>query len=167
MAHGLNLLVDDDPDKLVPAYPPGYPCEYLLDFVNECKGVVLFFDNHQIPKAKLQAKQLEANVPLLVKPGETRWSSLLGRLVRLKKTTDLLYSLVNERDFVSCARQLDGRIRRQELKAFFSAETTIPYLDKSIAILQPIDGLLIKFQGIKMLPENELNNRGSYCSFRS
>jgi hypothetical protein len=59
--------------RAVAEYPPDYPLEYLLEFINNCKDVVKFFYNHHAPKVQLKAALGAAKLKMLAQMAPTRW----------------------------------------------------------------------------------------------
>jgi len=106
-SHGLHLLVKyffaatkAKRGQTIPDYPEGYPFEYLLNFVQDCKDVVSFFSYHLQEKAKLVKLQLAENRRQLVQPAATHWGSLFNCLRCMKESESILHRIVSARDFV-------------------------------------------------------------------
>jgi len=170
MSHGLNLLVKDifaatktrKPPSNELGFPDGYPFEHLLEFANNCKDVVKFFCNHHLMKVGLENLQKKAGVKSLVKPAPTRfvillfgvplylnicslrWGTVLGCFQSIMDSERLLHQIVTERDFVSGSSK--QKEERQSIKTFIVADSFVELLRKSIAILTPIDKLIVKYQ---------------------
>ena len=122
VSHGLHLMVKDifAATKRKPpgggagepsVYRDGYPFEYLLHFANACKDVVIYFHNHQAPKAVLKAALKAANLPRLVAPAPTRWGSLIGCFRSLLAADAVLNAIVSHRNFES-----NGTLKQKEQK---------------------------------------------------
>lgn len=143
-SHGLHLLVKDifaatkaKRGRPIADYPEGYPFEYLLNFVQDCKDVVSFFSYHHQEKAKLVKLQLAENKRQLVQPAATRWGSLINCLRCLRDSESILHRIVSARDFVVGTQKQKQRC--QQLMDTICGDNFVAYLDKCIEILEPID----------------------------
>ncbi|KAH9273338.1 hypothetical protein BASA83_004337 [Batrachochytrium salamandrivorans] len=150
-SHGLHLLVKDifaatkaKKGRPTADYPEGYPFEYLLNFVQDCKDVVSFFSYHQQEKAKLVKLQLAESKRQLVQPAATRWGSLINSKRRLRESESILHRIVSARDFVIGTQK--QKQRRQQLMDTICNDNFVAYLDKCIEILEPIDIGIKTFQ---------------------
>ena len=152
VSHGLNLLVKDilAATKKQPAgggpaqYPVGYPFEDLLLFVIDCKEVVSFFHNHNVPRANLKKALKSEKLNGLVKPAPTRWGTMQACFKSLRAADAILNGLVSQRDFVSDnAKQKE---KRAAVKAIITDPGFITKLAECIKILGPIDMFIVMFQ---------------------
>lgn len=80
-----------------------------------------------------------------MKPGTTRWDTLLGCFESLLKSEEILHQMVNKRKFLSDAPQVQKE-SRQHIKETISDEDFIKNLKIGIHILKPINILTKKFQ---------------------
>jgi hypothetical protein len=155
-SHGLHLLVKDifaatkttRAGQQEPTYPDGYPFEDLHNFVDACKEIVTFFHNHQIPKALLNELQLETKALMLVSPAPTRWGSIQAMFKSILVSVRLLRMLVMDDDFF--AVPLAQKAKRLQLCQLIIDTNFISKLRKAIAILRPIDALIVKYQDDKV-----------------
>ena len=152
-AHGLHLMVKDifgatktkkaGPDSIAD-YPVGYPFEDLKDFVEDCKDVVKFFQNHHIVKAQLEKEQKAAGTCTLVCPALTRWGTIQAMAETLLGSEPQLHGIAMTRDFiVGTAAQKAERIK---IRRIVTSNDFVKNLNKAIAILRPIDALIVKYQ---------------------
>jgi hypothetical protein len=155
ISHGLHLLVKDifaatkaRRGRDVPDYPEGYSFEYLLEFSQDCKYVVSFFSYHHQIKAKLESAQKHEKFPSLVQPAATRWGTLKACFESLIKSETILHSIVSAREFIN------GNAKQKEIRTkVFQIVTVAEFisnLEKSIAILEPIDAAITIFQNDKV-----------------
>lgn len=153
VSHGLHLMVKDifSPTKTkrggseVATYPDLYPFEHLLNFATSCKEVVVYFHNHHVAKAKLKKALKEARLGSLVPPAATRWGSLLNCFRSLLNADTCLNAIVSHRDFdtTGTAKQKEQKLR---IKDIITDIHFLTNLKVAIAILEPIDKLITKFQ---------------------
>ncbi|KAI2498263.1 transposase [Fragilaria crotonensis] len=151
-SHGLNLFVKDifgatKTKKMrdaEPSYPVGYPFEDLLEFFSVCKDIVKLFHNSHALKAQLYIEQKKAGVRGLVRPAPTRWGTIKGCCETLLMSERVLHAIVTARDFIKgTAAQKVERIR---IKGIITSDNFVAQLEKSLAILTPIDALIVKYQ---------------------
>ena len=69
---------------------------------------------------------------------------MLGCFQSIMDSERLLHQIVTERDFVSGPYK--QKEERQSIKTFIVADSFVELLRKSIAILTPIDKLIVKYQ---------------------
>ena len=131
-------------------YPTGYPFEDLLQFAIDCKEVVAFFHNHHVPKAKLKKALAAAKLSVLVQPAPTHCSTLNGCFKSLPAAVNILNGLVSEPDFVTTGNT-KRKGKRVAIKAVITDPDFVTKLDKSIAILAPIDMYIKILQSDAML----------------
>jgi hypothetical protein len=151
-SHGIHLLCKSIfyATKLETAgggekrYPAGYPFEYLLLFAAECKELVLFCNNHHVLKAKLTAAQSASSLKALVAPAPTRWGSLKAMFETLLASDACINAIVAERGFIAGSSK--QKLQRTRIQGIVQSPNFIGYLDKSIAILAPLDALIVRFQ---------------------
>ncbi len=144
-SHALHLMVKDifQPGKKI-MRDTSYPFEYLRTFTTSCKNVVNFFTNSCIMRAKLAEAQRKHGLKEinLAIPAPTRWGSLQQCFSTLLHSEAPLHTIVNDRDFIS-----GGKIEEKtQLKFFISHENFPYYLRKCLAILKPVDSLIVKYQ---------------------
>jgi Protein of unknown function (DUF 659)/hAT family C-terminal dimerisation region len=155
-AHGLHLLVKDvfgatktrKAGSDTPTYPDGYRFEALQVFVDGCKDVVKFFHNHHVPKAQLQSLQKTTGARALARAAPTRWGTVQAMVQSLLDSECHLREVVTARDFIQgTALQ---RKERTNVYATVTGEGFVESLKKSLAILCPIDRLIVKYQSDKV-----------------
>jgi Protein of unknown function (DUF 659) len=155
-SHTLNLLVKDifGATKTKRAgqsevqFQDGYPFEYLLTFVDVCKDIVRFFQNHHVEKAALKEMQLPGKERMLAAPAPTRWGSLQAMCFTLQHAEKHLHRIVSERNFVhGTAAQ---KAERQKILSAITDADFINKLKKVQEILRPIDILTVKYQSDKV-----------------
>jgi hypothetical protein len=88
--------------------------------------------------------QNQAGARELARPEATRWSSVQKCFLTILKSDSILYSIVNERDFISGTKS--HRVERERVKEIISRHDFEDLLNKSLAILQPVDLLIVKYQ---------------------
>ncbi|KAE8907400.1 hypothetical protein PF003_g8620 [Phytophthora fragariae] len=143
------ILEKEFPDKFFhgnsePRYPDEYPFEPLLTFAQDCNDLVVFFSSHHLLKARLEAAQDAAQKRRLVSPATTRWGSYQRCLVSIKESDSIITGIVADRDFVTGKRK--QHLKREAIKSLVNDKDFITKLVKAIAILQPIDEYITKFQ---------------------
>jgi hypothetical protein len=155
-SHGVHLLIKDvfgatkmkKRGSTEATYPFGYPFEVLHDFVDDCKDIVKFFHNHHVPKAQLCALQKTTKSRTLVRAAPTRWGTIQGMVASLLDSERHLHALVSARDFVQgTATQ---KAERTKLRETITKADFVDNLNKSLAILRPIDRLIVKYQSDKV-----------------
>uniref|UniRef100_A0A915JUS9 DUF659 domain-containing protein n=1 Tax=Romanomermis culicivorax TaxID=13658 RepID=A0A915JUS9_ROMCU len=139
-SHALHLLVKDifSDSK---SKPKNFPFDYLTDFADKCKDIVVFFKNHHALNHTLHNMQAEK----LVLPAATRWGSLYGCFKSLLASEEVLFSIVNTSDFISKSPANQKKARLQ-IKDTISGSCFVKILKKALAILGPIDDLIVLFQ---------------------
>jgi len=153
VSHGLHLMVRDifsatkmkKSGQLEPTYPTGYPFEEMLQLALDCKDIVKFFNNHHAMKAKLKQMQQAEKLIALALPAPTRWGTLQQCFKSVLDSERIIYTIVNERNFV--VGTLKQKQDRQNLKDIIVKDEFVSNLQKALKILQPIDALIVKFQG--------------------
>jgi hypothetical protein len=150
--HGLHLLIKvvfaatkAKRGRSVADYPDGYPFEYLLGFTKHCKDVVSFFSYHHQIKARLVAEQTAKKTQGLVQPAPTRWGSLKACFDSLLKSESILHGIVTSRDFIPENNRLKSSA--QHVYDIVTDINFISNLQKSLAILEPIDNAIKCFEG--------------------
>ena len=160
VAHGLHLFVKDifattkaKRGCALADYPPGYPFEYLLTFINKSKDVVSFFHNHHAPKAQLKRSLAAANLKMLAQMAPARWGSIQSMVESLLAAETILHQLVSARDFISgTASQKETR---QAIHNTVTSASFVDLLTKTLTILKPIDNA-IKFYQSDSVPISEM-----------
>jgi Protein of unknown function (DUF 659) len=153
-SHGLHLIVKDifaatETKKgrfLEPTYTDGFPFESLVQFAISCKDIAKFFHNHHVVKAKLSGLQKLQKLPALAKQAPTRWGSIQQCFESVLKSEHILHSIVNQRDFVSSANTVVHKAERERIKGIIDNSKFRGLVTKSLAILEPIDALIVKYQ---------------------
>jgi hypothetical protein len=121
-----------------PTYPDGFPFESLVQFaVNH---------NHRLVKVKLSGLQKLQRLPALAKQAPTRWGSIQPCFESVLKSEHILHSIVNQRDFVSSVNTVVHKAERERIKGIIGNSKFRDLLIKSLAILKPIDALIVKYQ---------------------
>jgi hypothetical protein len=155
-SHGLHLFVKDifcatktkKAGDETATYPVNYPFESMLLFINECKDVVKFFHNHHVVKAQLEEMQKATGVRALVRPCPTRWGTIGQTCKTLLSSEQHLHAIVSARDFIKgTAAQ---KKERAEVKETVTDPDFVKLLKRSIAILEPLDALIVKYQSDKV-----------------
>ena len=164
VSHGLNLLVKDifaatktkhgNADER--RFPLGYPFEHLLNFAEQCKDVVKYFKNHHGVKAQLNHEQNLFKLPKLCSPAPTRWGSILACFVSLLKSERVLLSIVHGRHWLSTGTA-EQRAKRSKIHDVITDVAFVQHLNKAIAILLPIDELIVYFQSDRV-PVSDVYN---------
>ncbi len=152
-SHGIHLLVKDvfaatktkKPGDEERTFPIGYPFAQLLTFVSRCKQIVRFFCSHHSPKAQLRELQRASNCRALVNPAPTRWGTIQQMCQSLLDSEQHLHTIVNQRDFLTKGGA-SQKSDRTQIKEFVSDALFLVDLKKSIAILTPLDALIVKYQ---------------------
>jgi hypothetical protein len=155
VSHGLHLLVKDifaatkaDRGRDLADHPDGCAFDYLLEFSQDCEDVVSFFSNHHLRKAKLNKAQKQEKLPSLVQPATPRWGILKSCFESLLRSKPILHSIVSARDFIH--KNFKQKASRQKVFEIMTSSDFVKYLEKSIAILQPIDEAIVVFQDDKV-----------------
>lgn len=155
-SHGIHLFVKDvfaatrtkKAGDIEATYPINYPFEVMLDFIAACKDVVKYFHNHHVAKAQLRDLQLTEKARMLVRPAPTRWGTIQGMCSTLLESERHLHAIVSGRDFVvGSAAQKAEKLR---VKNTVIHDDFIPNLRKALAILGPLDCLIVKYQSDKV-----------------
>lgn len=87
----------------------------------------------------------ENKIPSLVKPCPTRWCSIKDSCESVLGAEHVLRAIVTSDEFLQVKKKSQKKTRTQT-KRFFLEGTLIPNLKKIVAILKPIDELIVKFQ---------------------
>lgn len=157
-SHGLHLLVKDifaatktkKSGHLEPTYPTNYPFEVLLNFVEDCKDIVKLFYNSHALNHQLTSAQKSATPPkpALVRPAPTRWGSIKGCCESILTSDVILVSIVTTREFCR-AKSKAQQNERKRIQSIVTNEHFVNNLRKVLAILKPIDALIVKYQSDK------------------
>jgi len=134
---------DDDDDVL----DASFPFASLAKLISSLKEVVKFFDKHMLEKEELLDKFESAggSHPWLVMPGETRWCSITGMLTSFQKSSSILFSHVNSREWTK-ATSAAGRLKREFIKTVISAPDFDDNIQLCLHILQPVDEIIVAAQ---------------------
>jgi len=155
-SHGLHLFVKDvfaatktkKAGQAESTYPDQYPFEAILEFVASCKDVVKFFHNHHVAKAQLQERQQAANARALARTAPTRWGTIQAMCQTLLESEHHLHDIVTMRDFVNGTAV--QKAERLKVKEIVTDEAFVDNLKKALAILAPLDNLIVKYQSDKV-----------------
>ena len=110
--------------------------------MEDCKDVVSFFSYHNLDKANLIKLQDEKGVHHLAQVAATRWGSLINCMRCLKESESILSQIVSARGFLTGT--LKQKQSREKIMNIICSDNFLPLLNKSIAILEPIE------RGIKL-----------------
>jgi hypothetical protein len=155
-SHGLYLFVKDifaapqtkKAGQVVATYPDQYPFEPMVEFIACCKDVVKYFHNHHVAKAQLRELQLSTGDRTLVRAAPTRWGTIQGMCETLLQSERHLHNIVNARDFLQGTSS--QKKERSQIKLIVTDEAFVSKLEKVLAILAPIEALIVKYQSDKV-----------------
>ena len=125
-------------------YPDGYPFEILHDFVEDCKNVVKLFHNHHILKAQLCDRQNFNGFPMPQRAVPTRWGTIQAMAKTLLASERHIYALVSGRNFIQGTAS--QKAQRSEVRTTVTDERFVEKLENMMAILRPLDRLIVKYQ---------------------
>jgi hypothetical protein len=131
---------------LEPTCLDGFPFESLVQLGVDCKDIVKFFHSHHVVKAKLSGLQKLQKLSALAKPAPARWGSIQQCFQSVLKSEHILHSIVNQRDFVSTVKTIVHNAERERSKGIIDNSKFRDLVIKSLAILKPIDALIVKYQ---------------------
>ncbi|KAH9275053.1 hypothetical protein BASA83_002767 [Batrachochytrium salamandrivorans] len=162
-SHGIHLLVKDifaatktkKASNTEATYPIDYLFQEMLEFIVDCRDVVKMFHNHHVVKAQLQELQRTIKSRVLVRPVPTRWGTIQQMCQRLLDSESHLHTTSSERDFIkgTAAQQAE----RQKVKDIITDNQFVVKLKKALAIMVPLDRLIVKYQSDKVpISEPEL-----------
>ncbi|KAH6569974.1 hypothetical protein BASA60_007997 [Batrachochytrium salamandrivorans] len=136
-------------------YPIDYSFQEMLEFIVDCRGVFKMFHNHHVVKAQLQELQRTIKSRVLVRPVPTRWGTIQQMCQRLLDSESHLHTTSSERDFIkgTAAQQTE----RQKVKDIITDNQFVVKLKKALAIMVPLDRLIVKYQSDKV-PISEKEN---------
>ena len=78
-------------------------------------------------------------------PAATRWGSLHRCFKTLLASENIIFSIVNTRDFIE-KLPTNQKENPQQIKESISSANFVKFLKKALFILQPIDDLFVEFQ---------------------
>ncbi|KAJ1327279.1 hypothetical protein BSLG_010621 [Batrachochytrium salamandrivorans] len=106
------------------------------------------FHNHHVVKAQLQELQRTIKSRVLVRPVPTRWGTIQQMCQRLLDSESHLHTTSSERDFIkgTAAQQAE----RQKVKDIITDNQFVVKLKKALAIMVPLDRLIVKYQSDKV-----------------
>jgi hypothetical protein len=150
-SHGVHLFVKDvfkttktkKRGNTKPMYPDIYLFDYLHDFIEDCNDVVKFFHNHHAPKVQLSELQKTTSVQALVKATPTRWGTIKDMAKTLLQSEQHLHAIVTACNFVR--RMAAQKEQRKAVRDMVTDQHFIDNLKKTLAILHPVDGLIVKY----------------------
>ncbi|KAI2507919.1 transposase [Fragilaria crotonensis] len=150
--HGLHLIVKDifgasktkKRGEAAATFPDGYPFEEMFDFVDGVKALVNFFIHHHQVKAQLMEAQQSAGVRALSRSAPTRWGTIQDMCQTVLDSERLIHAITAARDFVSGSTK--QKADRMRLKDLVGNENFVGLLQKALALLSPIDALIVKYQ---------------------
>lgn len=128
-------------------YPVGYPFGFLNDFVDNCKDIVKFSHVHHVPKNQLRALQKATKLRKFVRATPTRWSTIEGMVASFLDSKPQLHALVSARNFVQGRATQKAELTK--LQETITNADFVDVLNKSLAILLPIERLNVKLQSDK------------------
>jgi hypothetical protein len=111
----------------------------LVEFVKSLQEVIYCFTKSNLLRAQLKQLQAAQNLKMLVRHCPTRWCSMQRCGESLLDSDGVLNAIVAKREFVNS----DNRARVKEI---VQGVKFVDYLRKVIAILAPIDRLVVKYQ---------------------
>ncbi len=129
-------------------YPDQYPFELMLEFIACCKDVIKYFHNHHIAKAHLRDLQLSAGARTLVRATPTRWGTIQAMCQTLLESERHLHVIITACDFVQGTST--QKSERSKIKEIVTDDAFVNNLRKALAILAPIDVLIVKYQSNKV-----------------
>jgi hypothetical protein len=129
-------------------YPDQYPFELMLEFIACCKDVIKYFHNHHIAKAHLRDLQLFAGARTLVRATPTRWGTIQAMCQTLLESERHLHVIITACDFVQGTSA--QKSERSKIKEIVTDDAFVNNLRKALAILAPIDVLIVKYQSNKV-----------------
>jgi hypothetical protein len=153
-SHGLHLFVKDvfaamkTKSQVEATYPDQYSFELMLEFIACCKDVVKYFHNHHIAKAHLQDLQLFAGARILVRAAPTHWGTIQAMCQTLLESERHLHVIVTARDFVQGTSA--QKSEKSKVKEIVTDDAFVNNLHKALAILTPVDALIVKYQSDKV-----------------
>lgn len=158
MAHALHLLSKD----LLGPKTTDFPA--LSKFIIELRKAFSCFMKSPLLLAQFDKRQEEWNqgatenkIPSLVKPCPTRWCSIKDSCESVLGAEHVLRAIVTSDEFLQVKKKSQKKTRTQTKRFFLEGQplkfpfsfylgTLIPNLKKIVAILKPIDELIVKFQ---------------------
>jgi hAT family C-terminal dimerisation region len=105
--------------------------------------IVIFFGNHHHIKDLLEKMQSSYGLRKLSKSCPTRWCSIKAMFERTLESKTVLNYVVHDPCFLESSAQQEACLT---VKNTVISPSFVPLLTKSIAILQPIDCLIVKYQ---------------------
>ncbi len=129
-------------------YPDQYLFELVLEFIACCKDVVKYFHNHHVAKAHLRDLQLSAGARTLVQAAPTRWGTIQAMCQTLLESEQHLHVIVIARDFAQGTSAQKNE--RSKIKEIMTDDAFVKNLRKILAILAPIDALIVEYQSNKV-----------------
>jgi len=155
-SHGLHLFVKDvfaatktkKAGQVEATYPNQYPFELMLEFIACYKDVVKYFHNHHVAKAHLRDLQLSTGARTLVRAAPTHWGTIQAMCQTLLESERHLHVIVTARDFVQGTSS--QKSKRSKIKEIVTNDAFVNNLRKALAILAPIDILIVKYQSDKV-----------------
>ncbi|KAF4324454.1 hypothetical protein BBO99_00000199 [Phytophthora kernoviae] len=156
ISHALHLAImdifgpekslDNDPRRMTPMLPMGFPFQELVEFTNSCNEVLSFFCSYQYPpKFKMFNAQVLHTMKNFANASLMDWGTLAARFRLLAQAEDVLQSIVSDPEFVETA-PTNQRATRESVKGFIMSINWKMTLEKAVTILTPIELILYKFQ---------------------
>ncbi|KAH6559922.1 hypothetical protein BASA62_000076 [Batrachochytrium salamandrivorans] len=120
----------------------------MLEFIVDFRDVTKMFHNHRVVKAWLQELKKTTNSRVLVRPAPTRWETIQQMCQRLLDSESHLDTISSARNFIkgTAAQQAE----RQKVKDIITDDQFVVKLKKALAIMIPLDRLIVKYQSDKV-----------------
>lgn len=145
--HGVYLMIHwifGPPKNKRGEYPEGFCFHALVDVIDDCKDIALFFKNHQADKWNLEDMQKAAKLRHLSVPCVTRWSGVKDLLDTVQSSSEVLHALVNQRGYLDCPTK--KKVLRTKIRDKIMATTFLTSIAKAIMLIQHFNDLITLFQ---------------------
>jgi hypothetical protein len=127
------------------------PLIYLSEYIENCKDIVLFFNQNNFLNSKLENWSeynfMQYNFIRCNLHGNVQWHTLLNYMNNLSQACNEMYTCVHKEDFItSYLLTMKERHTRENIVALISDSSFANNLRKVISILEPIHSMLSIFQ---------------------